>query len=46
MAFSSDAEKTEQPTGRRISKARNKGNVAFSPDLNNAVVLLAGIALQ
>ena len=45
MAFSSDAEKTEQPTGRRISKARNKGNVAFSADLNNAVALLAGIAL-
>ena len=45
MAFSSDAEKTEQPTGRRISKARNKGNVAFSPDLNNAVALLAGIVL-
>ena len=45
MAFGSDTEKTEQPTGKRISKARNKGNIAFSPDLNNAVVLLAGIAL-
>ncbi|MBI2471684.1 MAG: flagellar biosynthesis protein FlhB [Planctomycetes bacterium] len=45
MAFGSDAEKTEQPTGKRISKARNKGNIAFSADLNNAVVLLAGIAL-
>lgn len=40
-----DTEKTEQPTGKRISNARNKGNIAFSPDLNNAVVLLAGVAL-
>lgn len=45
MGFSSDTEKTEQPTGKRVGKARSKGNIAFSPDLNNAVVLLAGIAL-
>jgi len=45
MALGADTEKTEQPTGKRIGKARSKGNIAFSPDLNNAVVLLAGIAL-
>lgn len=45
MGFSSDTEKTEQPTGKRMGTARSKGNIAFSPDLNNAVLLLAGIAL-
>src|SRR3972149_2886334 len=45
MSSGADAEKTEQPTGKRISKARSKGNVAFSADLNNAVILLSGIVL-
>lgn len=45
MAFGSDTEKTEQPTGKRLSDARKKGNIAFSPDLNNAVSLLSGFAL-
>ena len=37
------AEKTEQPTGRRISEARKKGQVANSRELTQAVVLLSGI---
>jgi len=40
-----DEEKTEEPTGRRLGEARQKGNVAFSADLNNAVGLLGGIVL-
>lgn len=45
MSFGSDTEKTEQPTGKRLGEARNKGNVAFSADLNNAVILLFGFIL-
>ena len=45
MAFSSDTEKTEQPTGKRLGDARSKGNVAFSPDLNIAASLLFGFVL-
>ncbi len=45
MSSGSQGEKTEQPSGRRISQAREKGNVAFSADVNNAVVLLSGIVL-
>ncbi len=35
-----DPSKTEKPTGKRISDARKKGNVAKSQDVNNAAVLL------
>lgn len=35
-----DPSKTEKPTGKRISDARKKGNVAKSQDINNAAVLL------
>lgn len=45
MAFGSDAEKTEQPTGKRLNEARSKGSIAFSPDLNNAAGLLFGFVL-
>ncbi len=45
MAFGADSEKTEQPTGKRLGDARSKGNIAFSPDLNNAVNLLFGFVL-
>lgn len=40
-----DEEKTEEPSGRRLGEAREKGNIAFSADLNNAVGLLGGIVL-
>ncbi|CAG1770202.1 Flagellar biosynthetic protein FlhB [uncultured bacterium] len=45
MAFSSDTEKTEQPTSKRLGDARSKGSVAFSPDLNSAASLLFGFVL-
>ena len=43
--MSGDEEKTEEPTGKRLSEARSKGNIAFSADLNNAVGLMAGMVL-
>ncbi|MBI1389560.1 MAG: flagellar biosynthesis protein FlhB [bacterium] len=36
-------EKTEQPTGRRMQKAREEGNVPKSTEMNNAVMLMAGV---
>ena len=39
----SDSEKTEDPTPRRLSEARKDGNVARSPDLTAALVLLVGV---
>lgn len=45
MAFGSDTEKTEQPTGKRLNDARSKGSIAFSQDLNNAACLLFGFVL-
>ncbi len=46
MAFGSNAEKTEQPSGKRLSEARSKGSIAFSSDLNNAAGLLFGFVLM
>ena len=37
------ASKTEEPTARRLEKAREDGNVAKSIELTSAVVLLAGV---
>lgn len=34
-------EKTEQPTSKRLSDARKKGQVAFSKDVSSAAVLIA-----
>lgn len=45
MSFGSDTGKTEQPTGKRLTEARNKGSVAFSPDLNTAISLLFSFIL-
>ncbi|MCB5183796.1 flagellar type III secretion system protein FlhB [Methylobacillus gramineus] len=42
MAQDSDLEKTEQPTGRRIEKAREEGDVPRSRELATCTVLLAG----
>jgi len=39
------AEKTEAPTGKRISEARKKGEVARSVELNTAAILLASVIL-
>jgi flagellar biosynthetic protein FlhB len=37
------AEKTEKPTAKRRDEAKRKGNIARSPDLNGAVVMIAGL---
>ncbi len=42
MAEDSDLEKTEQPSGRRLEKARNEGQVARSRELSTFVLLLTG----
>lgn len=40
-----DAEKTEEPTPRKIEKAREEGNVLKSPDVNAFLGLVVGISL-
>jgi flagellar biosynthetic protein FlhB len=41
MANQDSAQKTEQPTPRRLQEARRKGQVAKSSDLNGSIILLA-----
>lgn len=43
MADDSGQEKTEKPTGRKLSKARQEGQVAKSPEIASVLVLLIGI---
>jgi Flagellar biosynthesis pathway, component FlhB len=38
-----DQEKTEQPTGKRLQQAKDKGQVPRSKEAGTATVLLAGI---
>jgi flagellar biosynthesis protein FlhB len=38
-------EKTEDPTPKRIQDARDEGQVAFSPDVNTALLLMIGLCL-
>ena len=38
-----DPSKTEQATPKRIREARNKGNVAKSQEVSNAVSILGGL---
>jgi flagellar biosynthetic protein FlhB len=40
-----DADKTEEPTGKRLGEARNKGMVGKSQDLTSSVMLLCGACL-
>ncbi len=42
MAEESGQERTEEPTGKRLTDARNKGQIARSRELNTFVVLVAG----
>lgn len=42
MAEKSDQERTEQPTGKRIEKAREQGDVPRSREMSTCVVLLVG----
>jgi flagellar biosynthesis protein FlhB len=45
MADESNEERTEAPTDKRRSEARQKGNVAKSAEINSALVLLIGILM-
>lgn len=42
MAADSDQERTEDPTGKRLSDARKKGQIPRSRELNTLVLLLTG----
>jgi flagellar biosynthetic protein FlhB len=42
VAEKSDQERTEQPTGKRIEKAREQGDVPRSREMSTCVVLLVG----
>lgn len=46
MAESAAGDKTEAPTPRRRQEAREEGNVARSPDLSAAVLLLGALLLM
>ena len=46
MAEDSDLERTEQPTGRRLEKAREEGQVPQSRELGAFLVLIAGAAVM
>ena len=37
-------ERTEKPTGKRLSEARSRGQVARSPEINSTLVLLGSFA--
>lgn len=39
------ADKTEDPTGKRVSEARNKGMIGRSADFNSSLVVLTGTLL-
>ena len=43
MAENETGEKTEQPTGKRVEEAREKGQIAKSPELTTAAFLLGSI---
>ena len=44
MAENEDGtEKTEQPTGKRLREAREKGNVAQSRELSTATLFVAAV---
>jgi flagellar biosynthetic protein FlhB len=45
MAEQSFDERTEAPTDKRRSEAREKGNVATSSEVNSTLVLFAGIVM-
>ncbi|MEE9390973.1 MAG: flagellar biosynthesis protein FlhB [Planctomycetota bacterium] len=44
MADESSGEKTEQPTAKKLSEAREKGNVAMSKEVLGATVFIIGIS--
>ncbi|MFA5527254.1 MAG: flagellar biosynthesis protein FlhB [Peptostreptococcales bacterium] len=46
FAESGGSEKTEAPTPKKIQDARKKGQIAKSPDLNAAIILLVSLLLM
>ena len=44
MSENSSQEKTEQPTEKRLKKAKEDGQVARSKELNTAILLMVSIA--
>ena len=45
MAGKNDQEKTEQPTGKKLEKARGKGQVPKSPEVSSALIILCATAV-
>ena len=43
MAEDTGQQKTEKPTPRKIEKAREKGNVAKSPEVSSFLILLSAL---
>jgi len=43
MSEEDDASKTEEPTGKRLEKAREEGNVPISQEIKSLVMLIGGI---
>ncbi len=39
------SDKTEAPTGQRLEKAREEGQVGVSTELNTAIIMLASVSL-
>lgn len=46
MADSDSGEKTEDPSGKRLEEAREKGQIAKSPEFNTAALLLGFILIM
>lgn len=42
---SSDQEKTEEPTARRLEKAREEGQVAISKEVSSVVLMIAALLM-
>ena len=45
MSEEDDSQKTEEPTGRKLSKARDEGQVAQSQEIKSLMVLVGGVAM-
>ena len=45
MAEKGDQEKTEKPTGKKLSKAREEGQVPKSPEISSAFILLGALGV-
>ncbi len=45
MSEKNDQERTEKPTGKKISKARDEGNVAKSVEVSSVFVLVTSLCV-